>query len=53
MDSGVQPKLMFFNSGFSIGKVLDLVADAGNIENRNNQANAEVNCVSVNVVLIE
>jgi hypothetical protein len=42
MESKVEPKLMFFNNGFSIGKVLDLVADAGGIENRNNQANAEV-----------
>jgi len=41
MSSGGQPKLMFFNSSWSIGKVLDVVADAGRIENRNNQANAE------------
>ena len=33
---------MFFNSNVSVGKVLDIAADAGNIENKNNQSNSEV-----------
>jgi len=41
MDSKIQPKLMFFSVGTTIGKVLDKAADAGGIENRNNQMNAE------------
>lgn len=41
LESRVQPKLMFFNSNWTIGKVLDVAADAGGIENNNNQANAE------------
>ena len=42
LDSKVGTKLMFFNSSFSVGKVLDLVADAGGIENKNNQSKSEV-----------
>ncbi len=42
MESKVQPKLMFFNANATVGKVLDKAADAGGIENKNNQMNAEV-----------
>jgi len=45
IDSKVAPKLMFFNSGWTVGKVLDNVADAGGIENKNNQANTEKLCL--------
>jgi len=41
IDSGVNPKMMFFDQNYSIGKVLDLVADAGGIENNNNKVNSE------------
>lgn len=41
VDSGVNPKMMFFDQNYSIGKVLDLVADAGGIENNNNKVNSE------------
>jgi len=36
LNSGVAPKLMYFDPRWSIGKVLDLVAEAGNIVNKNN-----------------
>jgi len=36
LNSGVVPKMMFFDPRWSIGKVLDLVAETGNIENKNN-----------------
>ena len=42
MDSKVQPKLMFFNDEWSVGKVLDAVADAGSIDNLNNKMGEEV-----------
>jgi hypothetical protein len=29
---------MFFHSGWVVGKILDLVAEAGKIENKNNKA---------------
>jgi len=41
MDSGVKPKLMFFNADWTVGKVLDVIADAGNVENLNNVHGAE------------
>jgi hypothetical protein len=41
IESGVPPKMMFFDTNYSVGKVLDLVADAGKIQNNNNKANAE------------
>lgn len=41
VESGVAPKMMFFDSNNSIGKVLDLIADAGRIENNNNKANSK------------
>lgn len=34
--------MMFFDRENSIGKVLDLVADAGNVKNENNKPNAPV-----------
>eukprot|EP01119_Soliformovum_irregulare_P012583 TRINITY_DN3272_c0_g1_i2.p1 TRINITY_DN3272_c0_g1~~TRINITY_DN3272_c0_g1_i2.p1 ORF type:complete len:225 (-),score=48.79 TRINITY_DN3272_c0_g1_i2:258-932(-) len=40
LDTNIAPKQMFFNSSWTIGKVLDVVADAGKIENNNNKANA-------------
>lgn len=42
MDSKVPSKYMFFNEGWSVGKVLDLIAEAGNIENLNNKMGAPV-----------
>jgi len=41
MDSGVLPKQMYFNPAWTIGKVLDVIANVGDIENKNNSANAE------------
>lgn len=41
IESGVGPKMMFFDSNYSIGKVLDLIATAGKIENNNNKVNSE------------
>jgi len=45
MESKIQPKLMFFNNNNTIGKVLDIAADAGGIENRNNKANSDKLCL--------
>jgi len=39
MDSRVEPKLMFFDSAWSVGKVLDVVASSGSVENFNNKPN--------------
>jgi len=41
MSSGTKPMMLYFNSSWTIGKVLDVAADAGKIDNRNNQMNAE------------
>eukprot|EP00026_Physarum_polycephalum_P013708 Phypoly_transcript_14136.p1 GENE.Phypoly_transcript_14136~~Phypoly_transcript_14136.p1 ORF type:complete len:282 (+),score=25.85 Phypoly_transcript_14136:110-955(+) len=41
IESGVNPKMMFFDSNYSIGKVLDLIAAAGKIENNNNKVTSE------------
>jgi len=35
-DSGIPSKMMFFNSSWSVGKTLDVIADAGPIQNNNN-----------------
>eukprot|EP00727_Mastigamoeba_balamuthi_P003828 m51a1_g13442 hypothetical protein (88) ;mRNA; f:160-659 len=35
MSSGLEPRYMFFDENWSIGKVLDKVADAGKITNKN------------------
>jgi hypothetical protein len=40
IDSKIEPKMMFFDRENSIGKVLDLVADAGNVKNENNKPDA-------------
>ncbi|KAL6070574.1 AN1-type zinc finger protein 1 [Balamuthia mandrillaris] len=49
MDSKVQPKMMFFNKNHVVGKVLDIIADAGRIENLNNKMGAEkLYLISVN-----
>jgi len=45
LESKSQPKLFFFSPGTTVGKVLDVAADAGGIENRNNQANAQKLCL--------
>lgn len=37
MDSNVPPRYMFFHRDWSVGKVLDYIADAGRIENLNNK----------------
>eukprot|EP01103_Thecamoeba_quadrilineata_P020919 TRINITY_DN9254_c0_g1_i1.p1 TRINITY_DN9254_c0_g1~~TRINITY_DN9254_c0_g1_i1.p1 ORF type:complete len:301 (-),score=20.39 TRINITY_DN9254_c0_g1_i1:58-909(-) len=44
-NSQIQPKLMFFNEEWSIGKVLDVIADAGGIINNNNKPGAEKLCL--------
>jgi len=41
MGSGVEPKMMYFDPRWSVGKVLDLIADAGKIENKNHQLKDE------------
>jgi hypothetical protein len=42
MDSKVAPQVMFFNSSWSIGKVLDVIAEQGKIANRNHEPNQPV-----------
>ncbi|ELR17077.1 ZFAND1 protein [Acanthamoeba castellanii str. Neff] len=39
IDSRVEPKMMFFDRTWSVGKVLDMVASAGSVENFNNRPN--------------
>jgi len=41
LNSKVQPKLMFFSSTATVGRILDIVAKEGKIDNRNNQPDAE------------
>jgi len=41
IDSKQPSRYMFFNVTNSIGKVLDIIADTGGIENLNNKAGAE------------
>jgi len=41
IESGVVPKMMFFDCNFSVGKILDKVAEEGKIQNDNNKANSE------------
>jgi len=43
--SKIHPKLMFFNEEWSIGKVIDVIADAGGIINTNNKPGAEKLCL--------
>lgn len=52
MDSKVQPKLMFFNDEWSVGKVLDAVADAGSIDNLNNKMGEEVRACFLPLVVM-
>jgi len=42
LDSKIEPKMMFFDRENSIGKVLDIAADAGNVKNENNKPDAPV-----------
>jgi len=41
MDSGVHPKMLFFSRNHTLGKVLDVAAAEGSIENFNNKMGAE------------
>eukprot|EP01112_Ceratiomyxa_fruticulosa_P019655 TRINITY_DN6485_c0_g1_i1.p1 TRINITY_DN6485_c0_g1~~TRINITY_DN6485_c0_g1_i1.p1 ORF type:complete len:230 (-),score=43.52 TRINITY_DN6485_c0_g1_i1:55-744(-) len=41
LDSGVETKMMFFDSKWTVGKTLDVVATAGSITNNNHKPGAE------------
>jgi len=43
----IKPKPMYFDSKYSVGKVLDLVAEAAKIENNNNKANSQKLCLTL------
>jgi len=41
LNSSIQPKMMFFNQEWSVGKALDVIADAGGVINNNNKPGPE------------
>jgi len=45
LSSTIQPKLMFFNQEWSVGKALDVIADAGGVINNNNKPGPEKLCL--------
>jgi hypothetical protein len=45
MNSNIQPKMMFFNQEWSVGKALDVIADAGGVINTNNKPGPEKLCL--------
>jgi len=45
MNTSIQPKIMFFNQEWSVGKALDVIADAGGVINPNNKPGPEKLCL--------
>jgi len=45
LNSNIQPKMMFFNQEWTVGKALDVIADAGGVINNNNKPGPEKLCL--------
>jgi predicted nucleic acid binding AN1-type Zn finger protein len=44
-NTSIKPKMMFFNQEWSVGKALDVIADAGGVINTNNKPGPEKLCL--------